>query len=818
MKRIGIALPLGLASGASIQALDLTQQVVLNGLRPALLDVPEPLILDAMRQRMMAPALDQYKRNHELVARNPGRQLPFPVLHALGDRLSFGHSFSNTPGRPDIGLAYFLHSDIPKENLRRAASLPLIVAASSWHARVLRDRGLENVIHCPAGVDPALFHSAPRRGFFRNRFAIYCGALSYRKGTDLVLAAFRIFQQRHPEALLVCCWSDLQPDDRVELAGSQYIEGAIDEVGAEGLTAWLARNGIPQGAVLNLGNVVHSDMPGILRECDLALFPGRVTHATPLSAMEALACGLPTVLAANTGHLDLLGDHVYVLKEQADLAERSGDPGKAGWGESSLEELLETMEAVYRARSYAENKGKAASRFMESRTSAHHFDCLLKAVQRAGAGKSVPAPTPAEDYNWGLCLHRGRRYAEANAIYDEILERLPEHVGARMDRGHVRREQGDAAGAESDFRTILAARPDHPQALQCLGNLLQRRGKVEEGIASLRQALRGADTPSLHWDLAWCLLLSGRYREAWPHFGYRHAALGLRTPDRDKPMWDGRPLTEGTLLVLDEQGLGDTLQFLRFLLLIPKGPGVRVIFAGKPATLSGVRRILPEEDVFDWEQPLPHSDAWVPLMSLPECLGVMEPEDVCPPDAGLLIEAERVARWRPLVRGSDDRPVVGLCWRGNPNFSADASRSPGLEVLKPLLAIEGIRFISLQVGPGREEITELGLEEVLDDVGGAIEEEGADVLDTLAVLESCDLVISSCTSMVHMVGIAGRPGWVLLSSRPDWRWMTNRSDSPWYPSLKLIRQSTPGDWGGVVQTAAGELAAWSQQRIPEGQK
>ena len=806
MRRIGIALPLGAPGGAGVEALDLSVHLRLAGLRPVLLDVVAPPALDPLRARLLGAALEEHQVTRGLMARHPGRALPFPVLHALGERLGAGPSLTDTPGRPDVGLARFAHTDIPQAHLARAAALARVVAASAWHARVLREQGLENVIHGPPGVDPALFHPAPRGGLFAERFAIFCGgALSHRKGHDLVLAAFRVFHQRHPDAVLVCTWGGFDMADPAALAASPHVDGLPARAdGALRLAPWLEANGVAPEAVVDLGRVPQDRMAAILRECDLAVFPGRATCGTPRSAMEALACGVSTVLAANTGYLDLLGDHVQLLKTQAPVP----GAGRVGWGESSVDELLAAMENAYRRRGDPPAKGEAAARFMASRTLARQAEALISALREAVAGKAVPPPKPSEDYQWGLCLHQGRRYAEARAVYDRILERVPGHVGALMDRGHVRRELGDAVGAEADFRTIVAARPDHPQALQGLGNLLHRRGELDAGIRCLRRALAHADTPSLHWDLAWCLLLKGRYREAWPHFDHRHAALGLRAPGADKPRWDGRPVSDGTLLVLDEQGLGDTVQFLRFLPRIPVGAGGRVIFAGKPATLSVVRRVLPEADVFEWDQPLPHTQAWVPLMTLPERLGVMAPEDVCPPSPGGLVEPARVARWRDRVRGDDDRPVVGLCWRGNPDFSADAVRSPGLAVLTPILDVPGVRFVSLQVGPGRDEIAELGLEGVLDDVGGAVEAAGPDVLDTLAVLEHCDLVISSCTSMVHMAGVAGRPGWVLLSSRPDWRWMTGRRDSPWYPSLELIRQRAPGDWAGVAAEAAAKLAAW----------
>jgi hypothetical protein len=200
-------------------------------------------------------------------------------------------------------------------------------------------------------------------------------------------------------------------------------------------------------------------------------------------------------------------------------------------------------------------------------------------------------------------------------------------------------------------------------------------------------------------------------------------------------------------------------------------------------------------------------------MSLPECLGISRVEDVPPPPPEPWLDAERSAHWRSRVRGDGARPVVGLCWRGNPDFAGDLQRSPGLAVLQPLLAVQGLRFVSLQVGPGRREIAELGLVDRLVDLGGAIEADGAQLLDTLAVLESCDYVISSCTSVLHMAGLLGRPTRALLSSRPDWRWMTERADTPWYPSLRLIRQRRPGDWSGVVLQATAELSAWRDQAI-----
>lgn len=815
MNRIGIGWTLGLPSGGGVYALNLALQAMRRGVEPVLLSVAERVEVDALRRRVLEPSFQQYRVNREAFARNKGRSLPFPVLQPIGDRLSIYDSAADAPGRPDIGLLFFENVDIPAANLHRAAAWPLMIAGSSWNARVLRDKGLTNVVNCPQGVDPTLFHPAPRAGLFPDRFVVFSGGkLEYRKGQDIVVAAFRAFHRRHPDALLVCGWANLWPDTMREVARSPHVEG-LPEVrdGALQVIPWLARNGIPAEAVIDLGLVRNSQMPGILRECDLAVFPSRCEGGTNLPAMEALACGVPTVLSGNTGHLDLMGDHVYILDDQGDVAALTGEAGREGWGESSVDQLVEIMERAHAKRAEAVQKGEAAARFMQDWSWERRVDAVLEAVRSAVGGQPVPAPTVADDYAWGFRLFKGGRMAEAERVYDDILARDPRHVGARGDRGNARRMRGDVAGAEADYRAVLAMQPDHTLALRSLGGLLRREGRVDEAAEFLIRASALSDDPKVRWDLAFTLLLHGRYEEAWPHFAHRHAALGLRTAHPSKPRWDGTPVENGTLLVLDEQGLGDTLQFLRFLPRIPVGPGGRVIFAGKPATLSLVRRVLPAADVFRWDEPLPRSQSWVPLMTLPSLQGVMRPEDVPPPACpGSAPDPERVAQWRPLVRGSDDRPVVGLCWRGNPDFPDDAIRSPGLAPLLPLLNVTGVRFVALQVGGGRREMADLGVSDRLADVGGAIEAAGSDVLDTLAALESCDFVISSCTSMVHMVGLAGRPGLVLLCRRPDWRWMLERPDTPWYPSLRLIRQKTIGEWGQVAADAAAALEAWRDGR------
>lgn len=755
------------------------------------------ITLDPLRRSRFNTILAAAHASQATEGHHSTTPLAFPVLHTLGDRLSLPPSVTATPGTPNIGLARLNHLDIPAVNLQCLIDWPLILAETNWAARTLREKGLTNVIALPPGIDATHFHPGPRAGLFPGYFVVFSGGpLDDSAGLDTLLAAFRVFRQRHPNALLAYYWRLKQPPQPTD--------------GNTQATAWLVRHGIPPEATIDCSAASMEQLPQVLRECDLAAFPVRCAGDGGPLALAAMACGVPTVLAGNTGHLDLIGDHAYILQDQVDHAPTS-HLTQTGWGECSVEELIATMERAYDQRGEAAQKGKAAAQFAKERTEARRVEILLTAINSAAQGRVLPAPALQEEYAWGLALHRAQQLAAAEQIYTGILQREPGYIAALGDRANARRDQGNMTGAEADFRQILEAHPHHARAWRSLGNLLRMEGRLTEAATCLHRSLTHHATPKTQWDFAYTLLLMGRYADAWPHFEHRHAALGLRTPSSSKPRWDGRPMPHGTLLVVDEQGLGDTLQFLRFLPLIPAQES-RIIFAGKPPTLPVAQRFLPNATMADWNGPLPTSDAWVPLMSLPERLGVTRPEELPAPLTAKapLVEAERAARWRPQVRGTDNQPVVGLCWRGNRYFSNDAQRSPGLAALQPLLAVEGARFIALQVGYGRQEITDLDLHDRLIDIGGEIEAAGQEILDTLAALQSCDLVISSCTSLVHMAGLMGRPGWVLLNAHPDWRWMTQRTDTPWYPSLQLIRQDTPGDWASVATVTAQRLQQWVQ--------
>lgn len=251
------------------------------------------------------------------------------------------------------------------EQVAALNTFPVVVAGSSWNAERLTRAGVQNVATVIQGVSPADWHPAPRDPAFAGRFAIFSGGkLEFRKGQDLVVAAFRKFRLRHPEALLVTAWQNVWPAtmEGIHLAG--HVSGLPKVAGSIcQITSWLETNGIPRTATIDLGLIANASMPNIVRACDVALFPNRAEGGTNLVAMECIAAGVPTIVAMNTGQKDLKDWATYPLIDQGPVPTgcalyRETDE----WGESSVEEILEALEYAYRertaARAEAERNGR----------------------------------------------------------------------------------------------------------------------------------------------------------------------------------------------------------------------------------------------------------------------------------------------------------------------------------------------------------------------------------------------------------------------------------------------------------------------------
>ncbi len=305
------------------------------------------------------------------------------LLKGLGNNLSSSDANSNhlqLSGTPSIGVIFFESSVFDTTLRERASRYPLIIAGSTWNRDVLVGLGVHHVEVVIQGVDTTHFHPAPKTGLFADRFLVFSGGkLERRKGQDLVVQAFRAFARRHREALLVTAWSSPWP----ELARSLNANPALQPLrlrhdGRVDALAWTNANGIPARQVLHLGMVPNAQMPRILREVDVALFPNRAEGGTNLVAMECMACGIPTVLSANTGHRDLIrGDNCFPLERQGNIP----DPRCQGWGESDVDEIVEALETVYGNRTQAQMRGRRGAEIMAGLTWGRQLDKLAEFIR-----------------------------------------------------------------------------------------------------------------------------------------------------------------------------------------------------------------------------------------------------------------------------------------------------------------------------------------------------------------------------------------------------------------------------------------------------
>lgn len=354
------------------------------------------LALDAIRLRSLDRFLERSRRFRAQLdqVKGPTATISAPLLAALSSdfRLPPTGEELRVIGTPTIGIVFFENAQHTPAALERAAGLPLIIAGSSWNEQVLRAHGLTNVRTIVQGVDPFLFHPAQSTRA-DDRFLVFSGGkLELRKGQDIALAAFRKFAERHRDAVLVAAWHSPWPTvasriDRSGLAAPVAFrpDGTLDAAG------WAAANGIRPEQFIDAGQTPNPLMPQLLRQIDVALFPNRSEGGTNLVAMECMACGVPTILSANTGHLDLIeNENCFVLTRQDEVTFEpgAGPYGEVrGWGESDVQEAVELLEQAYRDRQEARRRGlrgaETLARLPWSRTAAELKDAVLSL---AGAG------------------------------------------------------------------------------------------------------------------------------------------------------------------------------------------------------------------------------------------------------------------------------------------------------------------------------------------------------------------------------------------------------------------------------------------------
>jgi len=466
--------------------------------------------------------------------------------------------------------------------------------------------------------------------------------------------------------------------------------------------------------------------------------------------------------------------------------------------------------------------------------SAEQFDAAILACRQALALKPG---FPEACNNLGSALQRKKQLDDAITAFRQTVALNPNYAEAYCNLGAALLEKGFSDEAITALRRAIDLHPKLPEAFANLGKALGSKGRLHEAIAAHRQAiainpnfaighanlgntlrdngqLDEADAalreaikcqPNLagaHYSLALLLLLRGNFHQGWQEHEWRWRSKDFPSthPRFPQPLWDGSNLAQGTILIHTEQGFGDSLQFIRYLPLVAARGGQIILWC--PAELQrllqntpGMMRLLAPDE------PLPLTNYHCPLLSLPLALGTTL--DNIPRQVPYLqADLAGTDHWRKVLAHDPPTFKVGLAWAGRATHANDRNRSLPLDALAALGQVPGVSFYSLQQGIAAAQAANPPPGLYLTDITADL----TDFADTAALLTNLDLVISVDTAVVHLAGALGKPVWTLLPYMPDWRWLLERDDSPWYPTMRLFRQSAAGDWDHVIRQVTKALA------------
>lgn len=405
--------------------------------------------------------------------------------------------------------------------------------------------------------------------------------------------------------------------------------------------------------------------------------------------------------------------------------------------------------------------------------------------------------------NLGVVYANCGKFDLAESCYRRALALRPNYPEALNNWGKLAHYQGDFSASIAYCRQALRSRPQFPEALNILGSSLQAMGYLPEAIDAYEKAIAlKSDNPGYHTNLALALLTAGHWAEGWEKYEWRLKTHQLEPEWKNiaAPRWQGQIVKERVTLIKAEQGLGDTLQFCRYIPLV-LAQGAQILLEVQSPLVRLMEPLLGTDRVFAQGQPLPPYDDYCPIMSLPHLLKTRS--DNIPASIPYLFPRQAdLSHWEKLLPPTPGLLKVGLVWAGNSRaqspglVATDRRRSIAPEMFSPLMDIRGVQYYSLQkIGPSAP--AHWNLIDFMADC--------RDFADTAALIAHLDLVISVDTAVAHLAGALGKPVWLLNRFDTCWRWQLGHEDSPWYPTLRLFRQQQPGNWRDVIIRIKREL-------------
>jgi tetratricopeptide (TPR) repeat protein len=408
---------------------------------------------------------------------------------------------------------------------------------------------------------------------------------------------------------------------------------------------------------------------------------------------------------------------------------------------------------------------------------------------------------PGAIFNLAQCFEHNAKFDKAEETYNLLLELEPDNDAALLSLGGINEKLGRKSASDQFYNKIAPTDFNKLAIFTNLGVSKMEQGKIDEAIEMWEKALKlKPDSPEVNYNLAHAKLLKGNFEEGWKGYEWRKKRKGFTERKAPGSVLTDQDINGKTIFVYDEQGLGDSVQFVRYLKLL-KEKNCKIIFECDPRliylfnNLKYCDELIPR---YSFDEPKIKYDYQISLLSLPAYFKTNL--NSIPAETSYLEADKELSSKLSAVINRENTFNVGIVWAGNPNHTNDKNRSCSLENFEKLIATKGARFFSLQKGKAVKQLEEKSLQVVNLD-GKGLETFG----HTAAVIENLDLVISVDTSVAHLAAAMGKKTWIILPFLPDWRWMVNRDDSPWYPEVKLYRQSLPGNWGDLFEKMEEDL-------------
>ncbi len=407
-----------------------------------------------------------------------------------------------------------------------------------------------------------------------------------------------------------------------------------------------------------------------------------------------------------------------------------------------------------------------------------------------------------------ICGMQGRS-DELIELLKKALQLKPDYSDAHNNLGIALKEQGNLDAAIASYNTALQLNPNDPRVHNNLGNALQEKGELDAAIASFYTAVQlKPNYPEAHINLSMAELLAGDYKSGWQRFEYRFQCekiQGILTVNPCCEQWNGNAIAqEAKLLLVSEQGLGDTLQFMRYVTAL-RNEGISISLCAQPKLHSLIKTSGIDPSPLTPEQAHQVTEGkWMPLLSVPKYLEV-SPENPIITEPYIKSTEELIDKWRGIL-SDEQRPIIGINWQGSPSHEKTnfIGRSLPIETFAAISTNTNATLLSLQKGFGSDQLETCSFKDRFVSCQDQVNEIW-DFLETAAIIANCDLVITSDTSVAHLAGGMGKATWLLLKKVPEWRWGLEGDTTFWYPSMRLFRQRERGNWDEVMERVAEAL-------------